>query len=376
MNNEARLAVVLPNGVFFRGGAELALRKDLITRDLVEAIIQLPPDLFYGAGIPACILVLNKAKANERKGRVLMIDNSSGFERRETKNVLTDDGIARVIATYKSGDEEDGWSRWVSDEEIASHRYALLVPRYFGSDTLDGEIVPLDDALGAYRAARDTRATHERALAFLDDVVAASRVGEGGWRTLALRDLATPAADRVKVEADAEFRIAGVLNAGKGLFWRETIRGAETTYPFLHRLHAGQLVYRKLTAWEGPITVVPEEFEGAFVSTEFPAFTLDESTIYPPYMRFVCQRPAFWDEMRLRSRGTAVRRSRMNPDDLLDVELEVPPLDVQRLVVDTLMELEETRTALAEEARAAGVLSASTREALLGWTEDGASEIL
>jgi type I restriction enzyme M protein len=69
MNEKARLAVILPNGVFFRGGAELAVRKDLIDADLVEAIVQLPVDLFYGAGIPACVLVLNRAKADDRKGR-------------------------------------------------------------------------------------------------------------------------------------------------------------------------------------------------------------------------------------------------------------------------------------------------------------------
>src|SRR6266508_422646 len=93
MNDSARLAVVLPNGVFFRGGAALAVRRDLIDADLVEANVQLPVDLFYGAGIPACVLVLNRAKPNERRGRVLMIDNSIGFERRDTKNVLTTDAI-------------------------------------------------------------------------------------------------------------------------------------------------------------------------------------------------------------------------------------------------------------------------------------------
>ncbi len=169
MNYKARLAVVLPNGVFFRGGGELAVRKDLIDADLVEAIVQLPVDLFYGAGIPACILVLNHTKPEQRQGHVLMIDNSSGFERRETKNVLTGDAIERVIATHKSGEEEDGWARWVSDEEIAGHRYNLTVRRYVspGSDG-NGEVVDLDEAIEAYRAARTNRIEAE---ARLDEVL-------------------------------------------------------------------------------------------------------------------------------------------------------------------------------------------------------------
>jgi type I restriction enzyme M protein len=154
VNENGRLVVVLPNGVFFRGGAELAVRKDLIDADLVEAIVQLPADLFYGAGIPACVLVLNRAKPNERRGRVLMIDNSTGFERRDTKNVLTTDAIERVIASYKSGDEVDGLSKWVADEEIATHHFNLVVRRFVGSGEMNGKLLDLDDTISAYREAR------------------------------------------------------------------------------------------------------------------------------------------------------------------------------------------------------------------------------
>jgi type I restriction enzyme M protein len=170
MNDTARLAVVLPNGVFFRTGAELALRKDLVDADLVEAIVQLPVDLFYGAGIPACILVLNRAKSDRRKGRVLMIDNSAGFERRDTKNVLTEEAIGRVVATYKGDTEEEGFARWISDEEIAAHHYSLTVRRYVSpSGDSNGEVPDLGDAIEAYRDARNKRSQAEERL---DEVLA------------------------------------------------------------------------------------------------------------------------------------------------------------------------------------------------------------
>ena len=169
MNERGRLAVVLPNGVFFRGGAELAVRNDLIEADLVEAIIQLPVDLFYGAGIPACVLVLNRAKPHERKGRVLMIDNSTGFERRDTKNVLTDEAIERVIVTYKSGEEVEGFSKWVAGDELAAHHYNLVVRRFVGGGETDGEVFDLGEAIEAYREARAAR---EQAEARLDEVLA------------------------------------------------------------------------------------------------------------------------------------------------------------------------------------------------------------
>ncbi len=110
MEEEGRLAVVLPNGCFFRGGPELAVRKDLVGADLIEAVIQLPVDLFYGAMIPACVMVCRRVKAEHGNQRVLMIDASSLYDRRDTKNVLTADGISRIAAALASGAEEPGFS--------------------------------------------------------------------------------------------------------------------------------------------------------------------------------------------------------------------------------------------------------------------------
>src|SRR5581483_8221786 len=135
LNEYGMLAVVLPNGCFFRGGPELAVRKKLVDIDLIEAIVQLPVVLFYGAGIPACILVCNRVKPHERKGRVLMIDASQGFERRDTKNVLTNEAIERIAAAFKSGDEESGFAMWAAHSDIAAHRFNLVVRRYVGGDT-------------------------------------------------------------------------------------------------------------------------------------------------------------------------------------------------------------------------------------------------
>jgi type I restriction enzyme, S subunit len=151
---------------------------------------------------------------------------------------------------------------------------------------------------------------------------------------VALGDVLREDRKRIVVESGRQYPIAGVLIAGRGLFWRETIDGAATKYDTLYRLRAGQLVYRKLTAWEGPITVVPEEFDGAYVSAEFPTFTLDESRLLPAFLRCICQQPSFHDEMRMRSTGTAERRNRLAPDALLDIEVELPPLAEQRAITD------------------------------------------
>jgi type I restriction enzyme, S subunit len=190
------------------------------------------------------------------------------------------------------------------------------------------------------------------------------------WETVPLGDVATLGIERVAIQLDDEYRLAGVLIAGQGLFWREAICGRETNYPALHRLREGQLVMRKLTAWEGPITTVPPEFDGAYVSSEFPTFTLDKARVLPQYMRLICQRPSFHAEMRLRSTGTAERRNRLKPDDLLSIEVTLPPIDEQGEIVSVLAAAEDAAAASVAERDAAFVVLDAAVEALLAPTGD------
>jgi type I restriction enzyme M protein len=159
LTDAGRMAVVLPNGVFFRAGAEQAVRKDLVDNDLIEAVIQLPRDMFYGAGIPACFLVLHKRKSSGRRGKVLFIDAAECYERRDTKNVLRDEDIERIGAGFASDTPEDGFSAFVPTGQIVERRYNLTVRRYVTTANGDGEVLSFDEALSAYEVARARRAS-------------------------------------------------------------------------------------------------------------------------------------------------------------------------------------------------------------------------
>ncbi len=195
-------------------------------------------------------------------------------------------------------------------------------------------------------------------------------MGAGVWTTVPLSDIAALDINRVPIEPGVEYPVAGVMIAGQGLFSRPAITSEQTKYPAFNRLGAEQLVYRKLTAWEGPITVVPTEFAGSFVSSEFPTFTLDKTRLLPEFMKLTCQRPSFHDEMRLRSTGTAERRNRLKPVDLLDIQVSLPPLDDQRLIVEVIGVLDDAIGRVDDHLRAAKVL----RERLLATTYELLSE--
>ena len=125
-----KMAVVTPHGVLFRSNSEAQIRKRIVDDDLVEAVIGLPDKLFYNTGIPAAILVINKAKPEERKGKVLFIDASKGYEERRNQNVLREEDISKVVEAFKTFGDQAGYSRVVSIEEIMRNGYNLNISRY------------------------------------------------------------------------------------------------------------------------------------------------------------------------------------------------------------------------------------------------------
>ena len=127
-------ACILPHGVLFRGNAEAVIRKQLIRSGYLKGIIGLPPNLFYGTGIPACILVLDKENATTRRS-IFMIDASKGFIKDGAKNRLREQDIHRAVDTFTRTLEIPRYSRMVSFEEIADPKNAfnLNLPRYIDS---------------------------------------------------------------------------------------------------------------------------------------------------------------------------------------------------------------------------------------------------
>jgi type I restriction enzyme M protein len=130
------MAIVLPHGTLFRGGAEQVIRKYLIgDRNYLDAVIGLPANVFYGTSIPTCIMVYKRCRENPED--VLFIDASQHFDKVKTQNVLRDEHIDKIISTYRGRLEEEKYSRRATLQEIADNDYNLNIPRYV--DTFEAE---------------------------------------------------------------------------------------------------------------------------------------------------------------------------------------------------------------------------------------------
>jgi len=134
LNEHGRMGVVLPHGVLFRGASEGKIRKKLIDENLLDAVIGLPANLFFGTSIPACILVFRKQKDSSD---VLFIDASREFDKDKNQNSLNDNHIAKILDTYKNKKEIDKYSHKATLEEIQENDYNLNIPRYV--DTFEEE---------------------------------------------------------------------------------------------------------------------------------------------------------------------------------------------------------------------------------------------
>jgi type I restriction enzyme M protein len=167
-----RMAVVLPQGALFREDAEGRIRQALLQHDLIEAVIGLAPNIFYGTGLAPTIMVLRRAKPTARKGKVLIVDASSLFRKGRAQNFLDPEHAAQIVAWMRAFQDVAGRARVVGLDEITAEDWTLNISRYVVRSA--GEDSPLlPEAVAAFKQAIvEARAAEDR----LREVLL-----QGGW---------------------------------------------------------------------------------------------------------------------------------------------------------------------------------------------------
>jgi len=146
VNSNGRVGVVLPHGVLFRGGAEGRIRKGILEEDLLEAVIGLPSNLFFGASIPACLFIVNKNKPAERKGKVFFLYGANDYLEGKNQNKLRKEDIEKIVNAYRGYMTIAKYCRPLSLDEIRAHDYNLNITRYIDI-TEDEEPIDVQNAL-------------------------------------------------------------------------------------------------------------------------------------------------------------------------------------------------------------------------------------
>lgn len=172
LKQEGTMAIILPHGVLFRGGAEERIRTKLLNDGHIDTVIGLPANLFYSTGIPVCILVLKKCK---KPDDVLFINASEYFEKGKRQNQLRQSDIDKIVSTYQFRKEEDRYSRRVSMDEIKANDYNLNISRYVSTSQEEKEI--------------DLAVTHQILVELEGKISEATKKHNGFLRELGLEEL-------------------------------------------------------------------------------------------------------------------------------------------------------------------------------------------
>ncbi len=164
---KGRMAVVLPHGALFRMGKEGEIRQKILQMDLIEGVIGLGPNLFYGTGLAACILVVRHRKKKERKKKVLILDASREFKAGRAQNELLPEHVERIYGWYRDYDNVEGIARVVTLDEIATNDYNLNIPRYVEAKS-EQEVLTVEAAMKRLRTSAEAAfAAEDRLLTIL-----------------------------------------------------------------------------------------------------------------------------------------------------------------------------------------------------------------
>ena len=182
------------------------------------------------------------------------------------------------------------------------------------------------------------------------------------WERVRLGEVTTQVKDVHPVAAGKEYPLLGVRLYAEGPFLRETVTNQTSKATRFHRVSKGQFIYNRMFAWKGAFGVIPDALDGCFVSNEFPVFDCDESAVLADYLALWFQQPSVWDEVGGVSTGTTASRNRWKESQFEQYQIAIPPLPVQRRIVDLMAHLDNHLANLQTERDAADALLSEHRD--------------
>ena len=168
LNMKGKMGIVMPHGVLFRGSAEGKIRKGLIQEDLIETVVGLPTNLFYGTGIPAAIIIVNRNKLKPRKGKVLFVEASREFHDGSNQNSLRAADVSKVAATVHAFKDVERYARVVLVEEIEKNDFNLNISRYVDTAEAEENV----DVASAIAGLREIELARDQVKAAMDEFLA------------------------------------------------------------------------------------------------------------------------------------------------------------------------------------------------------------
>jgi type I restriction enzyme M protein len=352
-----RCAVLWPHGVLFRDD-EAAVRRKLIEADLIECVVGLGPNLFYNSSMPSCIVICRMAKPKERRGKILFINAVNEVTRERAQSFLTDEHQTHIASAYHSFQNEVGFAKVATVDEIRGNDFSLrmgfYVPLKTGAAVGDANGDGLTAMLTKWSDSRvsvggalqvilgsDAQSKPQPVQIIQNAVtVLTANFDRSKWARVRFGDVVNKISDRIEEVANSGlFHYIGGehFDSGAIRFARKGLIEGSTIGPAFHmRFKPGHVLYMSRNPHLRKASMV--DFEGICANTSYVCEAVN-GRLLQELLPFVMQSDAFWDWGSENKRGST--NPYLNWKDIASFEFDLPPLDQQRRIAEILLVVDE-----------------------------------
>ncbi|HLW07931.1 MAG TPA: N-6 DNA methylase [Marinilabiliaceae bacterium] len=330
-----RAAVVVPNSTLAGNGITGRILKQLISDFNLHTVVRLGEGVFAPyTDIPSNLIFFDTTKKTDTVW-FYEVPIPKGKKKYSKSKPLKSDELEKVKKWWNKREEsENSWSVKVAellqseDEKIdLDLRNPNKVDPY---ENLDANLL--------ITKVREAITQNLALITQIQNEISNSLT----VKTVSLSTAIEESTDSVEVNPTVMYNFAGVYGFGKGLFKREPLSGSNTSYKSFHRLHKDEIVISKVKGWEGAIALITEEFDGLYLSSQYPTFKAKEG-VNIKYIAEYCKHPRVWQELLDKSKGIGARRNSISVDTFLSLKIPLPELEEQDKIVDALEKLSELK---------------------------------
>ncbi len=320
-----RCGIVVPNSLLFGEGVGAKVREQLLTECNLHTIVQLPAGAFEPyTDIPSNLLFFEKG-SRTREVWYYELPRPEGRKKYSKTNPIQSEHFETCRQWWNDRiPSPQAWRVSIAEIERAGYILDFRNP-HSETDLAHRPLTALvDEALKAGESLVGSLRELDARISNANIGLTDGSCSGSSWSEVALHEFLEPVDDKTRVDPSETYRIAGVYSFGRGLIDRGVLEGAGTSYSDLRRLHAGDIVFSKLGAWEGAVALVPPSYDGYFVSSEFPTFAFYTDLVLPGFLVGIMRSPQFWDAINRNTRGSMARRKRISPEQFLNTRVRVP----------------------------------------------------
>ncbi len=333
-----RAAIVVPNSALLANGVAGRIIKQLLTDFNVHTIVRLGDGVFAPyTDIPSNLIFFDTEKQTDKIWfyEICVPEEKKKYSKSKPLRIEEFDNLKKWWTKRK--ENENAWSVKVSEVIKEGEKGAISI----NLDLKNPNKKDLYIGLNAIQISNDIYSQISENLKLIKEIKEEIDLSIDAPKEPLYKAIEENT-EEVVVDPAVSYEFAGVYGFGKGIFKRQFLEGNNTSYKVFHRLHENDLVISKVKGWEGAIALVPKEFEGLFLSPQYPTFKAKEG-INIKYISEYCKHPKVWQDLLNKSKGIGARRNSISVPTFLSLEIPLPELEVQNKIVDALEKLTQLK---------------------------------